>query len=100
MTVALTELSALIARTAAVAGGQPCIAGTGVTVYWVGFLATREGLSAEEIRRDVIGEQVSLAQIYAALAYFHLNREALEAEADRLDGIADEQAAELPPLAP
>ncbi len=93
MAAALTELSGLVGKAPGVAGGQPCIAGTGVTVYWVGFLATREGLSAEEIRRDVIGEHLSLAQIYAALAYFHLNRDALEAEADRLDRRADEQAA-------
>lgn len=78
-----------IVRTAEIRGGRPRIAGTGVTVRRiVGWY--KLGLSPEEIA-DRIGH-LSLAQVYAALAYYHANREEIEAdiaaeedEAERLE---------------
>ncbi len=57
-------------------GGRPRIAGTGVTVQRiVGWY--KLGLTADEIA-DKFGH-LSLAQVYAALAYYHANTEEIEA---------------------
>ncbi len=83
------DIGTLIVRTPDVCGGRPRIARTGVSVRRiVGWY--KLGLSPEEIA-DRIGH-LSLAQVYAALAYYHANREEIEgdiaaeeAEADRLE---------------
>jgi len=83
------DIGTLIVRTPGVCGGRPRIAGTGVSVRRiVGWY--KLGLSPEEIA-DRIGH-LSLAQVYAALAYYHANREGVEAdiaaeeaEAERLE---------------
>jgi uncharacterized protein (DUF433 family) len=83
------DIGTLIVQTPEMRGGRPRIAGTGVTVRRiVGWY--KLGLSPEEIV-DRIGH-VSLAQVYAALTYYHANREEIEAdiaaeeaEADRLE---------------
>jgi len=88
MTVAV-DIGTFIVRTPNICGGRPRIAGTGVSVRRiVGWY--KLGLSPEEIG-DRIGH-LSLAQVYAALAYYHANREEIEAdiaaeevEADRLE---------------
>lgn len=73
----LTDIGSLIAQTPGVCGGRPCIAGTGVSVRRiVGWY--KLGWSPEEIA-DRIGH-ISLAQVHAALAYYHANQEAMEAE--------------------
>lgn len=73
----------MIAHTPDIRGGRPCIAGTGVTVQRiVGWY--KLGLSPEEIA-DELGH-LTLAQVYAALAYYHANREEIEA------GIAADEA--------
>jgi uncharacterized protein (DUF433 family) len=80
------DIGTLIVRTPEVRGGRPRIAGTGVTVRRiVGWY--KLGLSPEEIA-DRIGH-LSLAQVYAALAYYHANREEIEA-----DIVAEEAEAE------
>jgi uncharacterized protein (DUF433 family) len=57
-------------------GGRPIIAGTGTTVRTIAGLY-KLGLSAEEI----VGElPLTLAQVYAALAYYHLHTEEIEAD--------------------
>jgi uncharacterized protein (DUF433 family) len=86
---AVIDIGTLIVRTPEVRGGRPRIAGTGVSVRRiVGWY--KLGLSPEEIT-DRIGH-LSLAQVYAALAYYHANREEIEAdiaaeeaEAERLE---------------
>src|SRR5438270_277954 len=83
------DIGTLIVRTPEVRGGRPRLAGTGVTVRRVvGWY--KLGLSPEEIV-DRIGH-LSLAQVHAALAYYHANREEIEtdivaddAEAERLE---------------
>ena len=84
-----TDIGTLITQTAGICGGRPRIAGTGVAVHRiVGWY--KLGWSPEDIA-DRIGH-VSLAQIHAALAYYHANQHAMEvqiaadeAEADRLE---------------
>jgi uncharacterized protein (DUF433 family) len=84
-----TDIGTLIVQTPEVRGGRPRIAGTGVTVRRiVGWY--KLGLSPEEIA-DRIGH-LSLAQVYTALAYYHANRDEIEAdmaaeeaEAERLE---------------
>ncbi len=93
MATASPSLDAMIQSRPGVQGGQPCVAGTGVTVYWLGLLATREGLSPQEIRDDVLGGTISLAQIRAALAYYLVNRAEIDADVAERDRISDEHAA-------
>jgi uncharacterized protein (DUF433 family) len=80
----VTELGSLIVRTEGVIGGKPHIRGHRIGVrrvagWW------KLGLSIEEI-----GERLSTlspAEIHAALAYYHLHREEIEAY------LAEERAA-------
>jgi uncharacterized protein (DUF433 family) len=62
-------------RSPDIRNGQPRIAGTGVTVRRiVGWY--KLGLSPEEIARRI--GHLTLAQVYAALAYYHANRDEIE----------------------
>jgi uncharacterized protein (DUF433 family) len=72
-----TDIGTLIAQDPGIRGGRPRLAGTGVTVRRViGWY--KLGLSPEEIA-DRVGH-LSLAQVHAALAYYHANREEIEAD--------------------
>lgn len=85
----LTDIGSLITQSPGICGGRPRIAGTGLSVHRiVGWY--KLGWSPEEIA-DRIGH-VSLADVHAALAYYHANQQAVEAqigedeaEADRLE---------------
>ena len=69
------NIGTLIVRTPAIRGGRPCIAGTGVTIQRiVGWC--KLGLSPEEIA-DTVGH-LTLAQVHAAPAYYHANRQEIE----------------------
>ena len=82
------DIGTLIVRTPEIRGSRPRIAGTGVTVQRiVGWY--KLGLNPEEIS-DRIGH-LSLAQVHAALAYYHANREQIEA-AIAADEAAGDQA--------
>jgi uncharacterized protein (DUF433 family) len=70
-----TDIGALITASPAIRGGRARIAGTGVTVVRLAGWY-RQGLRAEEIAAEV--PHLSLAQVYAALAYYHANREELD----------------------
>ena len=70
-----TNIGSLIDRDAKIRGGRPKIAGTGVTVQTI-VLWYRRGLSPEQIA-DNFGH-LSLAQVHAALAYYHANRSEIE----------------------
>ena len=83
----ITEIGTIIVRSPEVRGGRPRIAGTGVTVRRV-ISWYKQGLSPEEIA-DEFGH-LTLAQVYAALAYYHGNRDGIEA-----DLAAEEAEAEM-----
>ena len=81
----VTDIGRLIAASADIRGGRPRIAGTGVTVQRiVGWY--KLGLTPEEIS-DCFGH-IDLAQVHAALAYYHANRDQVEAAiaADEAEG--------------
>ncbi len=72
-----TDIGTFIVRTPEIRGGRPRIAGTGVTVRRiVGWY--KLGLSPEEIASEI--PHLTLAHVYAALAYYHANREEIEAD--------------------
>jgi uncharacterized protein (DUF433 family) len=73
----ITDIGTLIVRSPEIRGGRPRIAGTGVTVRRI-VAWYQLGLSPEEIV-DQVGH-LTLAQVYAALAYFHANRDEIEAD--------------------
>jgi uncharacterized protein (DUF433 family) len=76
-TQAVVEIGDLITRSPGICGGRPRIRDTGVSVHRiVGWY--KLGWSPEEVV-DRIGH-VSLAQVHAALAYYHANRDEIDAE--------------------
>jgi len=86
MPVAFAEIGAMITRDPALRGGRPIIAGTGVSVRAIAIENNR-GLSPEEIAAD--RPPLSLAQIHAGLAFYHANKQEIDA-----DIAAEEQAYE------
>ena len=81
----VVDIGTLITRSPDVRGGRPRIAGTGITVRRiVGWY--RLGLSPEEIADRI--EHLSLAQVHAALAYYHANPVEIDADiaADEAEG--------------
>lgn len=72
----MVNIGTLIVSSPGIRGGRPRIAGTGVTVQRVAGWY-KLGLAPEEIA-DEIGH-LSLAQVYAALAYYHANQDEIEA---------------------
>ena len=85
----LTDIGTLIAQTPDICGGRPRIAGTGVSIRRIAGWY-KLGLTPEEIATQI--PHLTLAQVHAALAYYHANRDEMEAEmaaeaaeADRLE---------------
>jgi len=84
MATTSVDIGTLITRNPEIRGGRPLIAGTGVTVQRiVGWYKLRD--SPEEIVHHY--GHLSLAQVHGALAYYHANREEIEA------AIAEDEAA-------
>lgn len=69
------DIGMLITPRSNIRGGRPCIAGTGVTVQRI-ISWYKMGLSPEEISEEI--GHISLAQVHAAIAYYHANREEIE----------------------
>jgi uncharacterized protein (DUF433 family) len=86
VTVAI-DIGSLISSDPQIRGGRPCVAGTGVTVQRIATWH-KLGLAPEEIV-DRIGH-LTLAQVHAALAHYHANRDEIEANlaADEADASA------------
>jgi uncharacterized protein (DUF433 family) len=82
--VTSTDIGTLITRDPNLHGGRPIIAGTGTSVRRIAALY-KQGYSAEEIAGDK--PHLTLVQIYAALTYYHANREEIDTD------LAEEQAA-------
>jgi uncharacterized protein (DUF433 family) len=73
----VTEIGSLISRRPDIRGGCPCIAGTGVSVRRIAQWHNM-GLIPEEIVRKF--GHLSLAQVHAALAYYHANQADIDAD--------------------
>ena len=82
----VTEIGTLIDRDPKIRGGRPKIAGTGLTVSRIAAWY-KMGMIPEEIALEYA--HLTLAQVHAALAYYHVNRDEIEAE------LGQEQAAAL-----
>ena len=67
----------MVTRTPGIKGGTPHLAGTGVTVRTI-VRWTRAGLLPEEIALRI--GHISLAQVYAALAFYYANQEAMDSD--------------------
>ena len=72
----IVDIGQLIVTSPSIRHNRPRISGTGVTVQRI-IILYKSGLSPEEIA-DEFGH-LSLAQVYAGLAYYHANREQIEA---------------------
>jgi len=70
-------LDRYIVITPGVAGGKPRIAGRRIKVQNIVIWHERMGLSADEIAENY---DLSLAEIYAALAYYYDHREKIDAD--------------------
>jgi uncharacterized protein (DUF433 family) len=73
--LATADIGVLIERRPEVRGGRPIVAGTGVSVHRIAGWY-KLGSSPEEIAENF--GHLSLAQVHAALAYYHANREEIE----------------------
>lgn len=71
------EIGTLIVREPGFKHGRPHIAGTGLTVHRIAIWY-KLGHSPEEIAGQY--PHLNVAQVYAALAYYHANQAELEAE--------------------
>ncbi|MCT7950541.1 DUF433 domain-containing protein [Ancylothrix sp. C2] len=71
----VVDIGTLIERRPEIRGGRPIIAGTATSVRSIVVLY-KEGLNAEEIVSQK--DHLTLAQVYAALTYYHANREEIE----------------------
>ena len=83
MAAVTVDIRTLIARTPEIRAGRPRVAGTGVTVGRI--VSWYEPGSSPEQIADEPG-RLTLAQVHAALAYYHANREEIES------GLAADQA--------
>lgn len=84
-----TAIDTLLSRSPGICGGRIRIDGTRVTVHQI-VTCYQRGLTAEEIVE--LYPHINLAQTYAALAYYHANR-------DEIDGELDAEASEYSRLA-
>jgi len=75
--MATVTVGSLISRRPDIRGGRPCIAGTGVSVRRIAQWHNM-GLIPEEIVRKA--GHLSLAQVHAALAYYHANQAEIDAD--------------------
>jgi uncharacterized protein (DUF433 family) len=75
-------------------GGKPRIAGSRIQVKHLAIMHERQGMSPEEIVSEF--PHLTLADIYAALAYYHDHREAINAEIAADRAWYEEQKAKQP----
>ena len=78
-----TDIGTLIARSSESGKDRPMIAGTETSVRRV-IVLYKQGAGAEEIARRI--SHLSLAQVYGAFAYYHVNRDEIESD------LAEEEA--------
>ncbi len=72
-----TDIGTLIVSNPEICGGRPCIEGSRITVRHI-VIDYRSGMTPEEMLEDK--PHLSLAKIYAALAYYHVNKAEINAD--------------------
>ena len=80
-------LDSMLVRTPGVCGGRIRIDGTRITVHRVAALY-RQGQTAEDVAQTY--PYLSLGQVYATLAYYHANRDEIDAELAAADAEYDD----------
>lgn len=75
MPQALIDIGNLITTSPDIQQGRPIISGTGTSVRRIVALY-KQGYSADDIVTDK--DYLTLAQVHAALAYYYVNRQAIE----------------------
>lgn len=71
------DIGTLIERSPEIRKYRPCVAGTGVSVRRIAGWHNL-GLTPEEIAAKI--EHLTLAQIHAALTYYHANRDEIDSD--------------------
>ncbi|NEQ96734.1 MAG: DUF433 domain-containing protein [Cyanothece sp. SIO2G6] len=74
---ALVDIGGLITSGQQRESGRPVVAGTNTSVHCIAALY-KQGYSADDIVEDK--DYLTLAQVYAALAYYFANQEAIETD--------------------
>ena len=82
----VVDIGMLIERSPEIRKGRPCIAGTGVTVRRIAGWHNL-GLTPGEIAAKI--EHLTLAQIHAALAYYHANRDEIDSDIAAEETVAE-----------
>ena len=82
-----TTLDSMLVRTPGVCGGRLRIEGTRINVHRIATLY-RQGQMAEDIAQTY--PHLALGQIYAALAWYHANRDEVDSELAAADAEYDE----------
>ncbi|MGK7925856.1 MAG: DUF433 domain-containing protein [Spirulina sp.] len=77
MTKTLIDIGTLIVTTPDICGGRPRINETRITVQRIATWY-KMGMTAKKIVAEI--PHLNLAQVHAALAYFYVNRERIEAD--------------------
>jgi uncharacterized protein (DUF433 family) len=88
------EIKQHIEITPGVCGGKPRIAGHRIRVMDIVIMHERKGLSPEEIVYHY--PSIALADVYAALAYYHDNLEEVRQQIRSSEAFADELRAKTP----
>jgi uncharacterized protein (DUF433 family) len=86
MTV-IVDIGTLIDRSPEIRKGRPCISGTGVSVRRIAGWYNL-GLTPKEIAAKI--EHLSMAQIHAALTYYHANRDEIDTDIAAEDAAIEE----------
>lgn len=85
------EIGTLITCNPGIHGGCPIIAGTGVTVRRIAS-DYNAGMSAEDIVAEL--PHLNLAQVFAALTYYHANKAQIDGDIAEQDAVAKRLEAE------
>lgn len=93
--ITATDIGSLIVLTPDIRSGRARIAGTGVTVRRI-VEWYKSGYSPEDIVQEI--GHVNLAQVFAALAYYHANRGEIESDIAQENEIAERLETEQRPI--
>ena len=77
MSTTAIDIGTLVVSTPETCGGRPRIAGTRISIAQIAVW-NQQGMSPETILEEI--PYLNLAQIYAALSYYHANRKEIEAD--------------------
>lgn len=86
-----TDIGLMIVCTPGTVGGRPRIEGTRVPVNAIA-VCYKQGYLPEEIVQQF--ERLSIAQVYAALAYYHANQAEIDADIAQEQALYEKLAAE------